>query len=188
MSDELLKRLLNSAEALQFLKDHPEFGGTAPYRAGKRAFSRNANPDVALFMEKLELVRDRLPETQQKVADWFVSLPPREVATRYNVPVKDVYRAYESLRESVEAECKLYRAEQVGGRAGKADLETLPEHCAIATRHFVYRGRKQVVYRVDQNRGPVWVDAGGKIFNPEVQEVLDELHEHAADFLEIEGE
>ncbi len=187
-TDTLLQKLLSDPQALKWLSEHPELGSVDNFRAGRRAFSRNANPDVALFVEKLELVQDLLSEEHQAVSAWFVVMPPREVADRFGVPVKQVYRQFERLREAVEVAFVEYRASQLGARTGKAELETLPELVALASRHFTYRGREEVVYKVAQPEGPAWVDSAGKLFAPEIQDILDELHEHAPGFQALDGE
>jgi hypothetical protein len=186
--DTLLQKLLSDPQALKWLSDHQEFGSVDNYRDGRRAFSRNANPDVQLFVEKLELVQDLLSPEHQAVSAWFVAMPPREVAERFGVPVKEVYRHFERLREAVEVAFVEYRESQLGARSGKASLETLPEHCAIATRYFEYQGRREVVYLVAQPDGEVWCDAQGNIFAEEVQDVLTELHVHAPEFQTLTGE
>jgi hypothetical protein len=183
-----LVKLLCDPNALKWLAEHPEFGGVDNYRAGTRAFCRSGNPEVALFAEKLESVRDRLTDEQRQVADWFVTMAPRDVAKHFGVPVKQVYRQYVVLRQAVDTHYTAMRADKRGARAGRAELETLPEFCALASRHFTYHGREETVYLVQQLAGPVWVDRAGAIFQDEIQDLLDELHEHAAGFEVVEAE
>jgi hypothetical protein len=188
MSDSL-KKLLKSQEALSWLEKHPEFGGPDSYRGGRRAFSKSANPDSALFAEKLATVRDRLPEKHRKSAKWFEqSAPPREISARENLPVTTIYRAYERLKLVVARLYREYQLEQISARTGKVKLDSTPEHCAIATRHLLYRGQVQVVYLVPGETEPIWVDSTGEGFTHEVQELLHALHEHAPEFEALEAE
>ncbi len=183
-----LKKLLADNSALKWLKDNPEFGSVDNYRGGKRAFSRNVNPESAEFVQKLDVIKHRLTPEQSKVADWFLTLAPRDVAIKHDISVKLVYRAYARLRTQVNGLYDRYRDEQVGVRAGAAILDTLPEHCSTASRYFEYGGQTAVVYRVTQESGDIWVDKAGQIFSDEVQDLLNSLHDVVGDFTVLEAE
>lgn len=183
-----LKKLLSDSSALKWLKDNPEFGSVDNYRAGKRAFSRNVNPESAEFVQKLDIVMDNLTPDQAKIAKWFLTLAPRDVSIKFDIPVKSVYRAYARLRIQVNTLYDRYRDEQVGVRTGGASLDTLPEHCATASRYFEYAGQQAVVYRISQEAGEIWVDKAGQIFSDEVQDLLNSLHDVVNDFTVLEAE
>lgn len=173
-----LSKLLKDKDALHWLRKHgPEFDLDS-YRGGKQAFNCKINPEIEVFADKLQLVKDRLPSMYQTYAEYYLNDPPRNVAKKTGIPIKEIYRRYERLRQLVAEEYLAYKAEQVGKRIGKVDLDTEPKHCCIASRTLEYRGQIRHCYLVSpRGHDQVWVDADAMQYPLDVQDLLFLLHE-----------
>lgn len=183
-----LDRLLADPSALRWLEKHPEFGSVDMYKGGTIAFPTWTSPDGALFVQQLEEVYDSLSRRHKRIARAFLRYTPAQLSKRRKLPVKVIYRQYESLRETVRKTWQEQREAQLGYRGNVAALDTLPEYVAVASRTLEHDGQRVHVYKVPAGIRLIWVDAQGRALPDDVQELLDNLHEHAADFQYLDAE
>lgn len=182
-----LDRLLADPAAIKWLEKHPEFSLNS-YRGGNIAFPEWTSPEGRFFVQQLEEVHHLLSRRNKRVARGFLRYTPAELAERRQVPVRVVYRQYERLRRTVRKLWDGSREAQLGARGDAVELDTLPHHVAVATRSLDYHGLQATVYRVPTGDRLVWVDAQSRALPDEVQELLDNLHDYAADFEHLDAE
>jgi hypothetical protein len=171
-----LNKLLEDPKALHWLKKHSDEFSVDEYRGGKRAFNTKVSPELEIFADKLLLVQDRLPPEYQLYATHYLNDPPRNVARKTGLPIKQIYRHYERLRQLVAQEYLAYKAEQRGRRVGKVSLDTLPIYSCTASHTLEYLGTRKNCYLVPYEGEKIWVDENANIFPEEVQEILYEVH------------
>jgi hypothetical protein len=152
-----------------FLPDPIEFGQ-------KRKF---ANQQIA------DLMASQMPFSNphhQRLAELFLSVPPREIAGKLDWPRSLVYSQLRALKRFVLAKHRREKAALLHGRGRDAELEAPPDVIAIDQVSFTLHERTATAYLVSRGNQEFWVDEAGVKFSASVQECLNELEEHREQF------
>lgn len=159
-----------------FLPDPIEFGQ-------KRKFS---NEQIA------GLIAASMPfknKQQQKLAELFLSVPPREIAERLNWDRSKVYSRIRALKRFVTEKHRREKAALLNGRAKSAKLDSTPDRCSIRQVTFELGERRKTAFLIQRDELQFWVDEEGMKYPQVVQDILLEIDEHASTFevLDVEG-
>jgi hypothetical protein len=159
-----------------FLPDPVEFGQ-------KRKFS---NQQIA------DLIASQMPlkdPNQQRLAELFLSIPPREMAAALGWPRSKVYSRLRGLKRNALARHRREKSALINGRGKDAKLDALPATIAIGQAVFHLHEREVTAYLISRDEQLFWVDAAGIKYPAAIQEVLHDLDEHRDVFevLDVNG-
>lgn len=175
-------RALKEPEAAAFIKANPdEFPVNSflpdPVEFGqKRKF---ANENIA------GLIAAAMPfksKQHQKLAELFLSVPPREIAERLGWDRSKVYSRIRSLKHFVIDKQRREKAALLNGRGKDAKLDTHPSLIAYRTIQFELGERQAAAYLIVRDELKFWVDELGVKYPQAVQDILNELDEHVGGF------
>ncbi len=124
----------------------------------------------------------------QKLAELFLSMPPREIADKLGWPRDKVYVRIKQLKQYVLEKHRREKASLVNGRGRSAALEAPPEMVAIRHITLTLGERERTAYLIARDELEFWVDEAGVKFPQSVQEVLHELEEHKDGFEVLNAE
>lgn len=175
-------RAIKDPDAAAFLKAHPEEFPVNSFLPDPVEFGQKrkfANQQIA------DLIASQMPfrdPNQQRLAELFLSVPPRDMAGILGWPRAKVYSRLRALKRFVLTKHRRDKAALLYGRGKDAFLEAAPEAIALETRHFELHDRRAVAYLINRDNQEFWVDDAGVKFPQSVQEVLNELDEHQTEF------
>jgi hypothetical protein len=155
-----LKKNRKEFPSKSFLPDPIEFGSRR----------KHANEQIAL------LIAAQMPfenKQQQRLAELFLSMPPREIARVLRVDRKTIYLRIRALKKFVLERHRAEKAALVHGRG-----EQVPNEAQTRILQFTLNERTEFAYLV----GCWWCDEFGLQFPAEIQDILNELDEHEAGF------
>ena len=175
-------RALKEPAAAAFIEAHPdEFPENSflpdPIEFGQKR--KHANEQIAGLIASYMPFQNR---HHQRLAELFLTVPPREIAGLLGWDRAKVYSRIRQLKKFVADKHRRDKAALVNGRGKPAKLDTLPEICAV--RHVTFRlgEREKTAYLCQRDDLTFWVDAEGVKYPQAVQDVLNELDEHAEAF------
>ena len=181
-------RSLKEPEAVAFIKaNSEEFPQKSflpdPIEFGSRR--KHANENIAGLIAAAMPFKNK---QQQRLAELFLSMPPREIAAELGWDRNKVYLRIRSLKRFVLDKHRKDKAALVNGRGKNARLDTEPQLCAIRQLKFTLHEREKYAYLIARDELQFWVDEAGLKFPQVVQDVLNELDEHAPGFEAIDVE
>jgi len=181
-------RALKEPAAAAFIKAHPE------------EFPQNSFlPDPIEFGQKRKFSNEQIAgliaaympfknKKQQKLAELFLSVPPREIAEQLGWDRSKVYSRLRALKRFVVDKHRREKAALLNGRGKDAKLDTHPTLCAIRRVHFTLGERMAAAYLIVRDENEFWVDELGVKFPQSIQEILNELDEHVDSFEVLDAE
>ncbi len=152
---------------------------------------RSFLPDRTSFRDKIVMARHKVadviaagmpyPEPEQQVlAELILSVTPREIAKIMGITRREAYLRVRALKNYAIKRWKLKRTEAIMARGRKATLT--PAQRAVRTVLFTLGEREEAAHLVRMGALHQWVDGEGKRFTSDVQEILNEIHDHRDGF------
>lgn len=181
-------RALKEPAAVAFLKKHTEeFPQKSflplPIEFGQRR--KFANEQIATLIAAAMPFKNK---QQQKLAELFLSMPPRDIAEALGWDRNKVYLRIRTLKRFVLEQHRRDKAALLNGRGKDAKLDTEPQFCAIRQLKFTLAEREKYAYLISRDDESFWVDEAGIKFPLAIQEVLAELDEHVDGFESLDVE
>jgi hypothetical protein len=175
-------RALKDPTAAKFLKKHAdEFPDKSflpdPIEFGSHR--KHANEQIAT------LIAAHMPfknKKHQRLAELFLTMPPREIAEKLGWDRNTTYLRIRALKRFVLDKNRREKAALVNGRGKDAKLDSEPRFCAVRNLKFTLHEQEKFAYLIQRDEQTFWVDENGVKFPQTVQDVLNELDEHAAGF------
>ncbi len=170
----LWKRAICEPEARKFLKQHSDEFPENSFYPDKIEFSVKRKLHNQQIAELIEAYLPFANREFQQLAKLFLTVPPREIAERLGWPRNKVYQRLRALKNYVLSKHRRDKQQLLGRRTGKLRSTAAPER----TLTFTLNERQAHAFLVDG----VWIDEHGLRFPQTVQDVLNELDEHAPVF------
>lgn len=175
-------RALKDKEAARFLKKHAEEFPEKSFLPDPIEFGqsrKHANEQIA------NLIAAHMPlknKQQQKLAELFLTMPPRDIAEKLGWDRNKVYLRIRALKRFVVEKERKEKAALLNGRVGSSVLAL-----EGFTRKLKFTLHEKDKFAYLTNAGN-WVDEAGALFPAAVQEVLNEVDEHSPgfEFLDVE--
>jgi hypothetical protein len=167
------KQLSKDALVKKFLHKHAD-------EFSKASFLDDTVVSKDYFVAAREQVADLLaglklddPVQQRIRTMWLAGDSIARIAKRVGIPRPDVWFKVQALKRKALRRWRMVRDEITVKTA--IGLECPPELAAQATQQFEYLGRTATVYLIVRDDNRIWVDAAGKAFHPQIQELLNDL-------------
>lgn len=185
----LWARALSEPSARKFLKKHRTEFPEASFVPDDTAFSDSFLPGNKLVFEIVSAGQPYSKPDRQALAElWLQNLPIAEICRRLGWSRRKGYNKLKLLKLHAMTKWRHRRRDLVGGREEAPLLETLPSIAAYRTQTFTLHERSQTVYLIMRGDDPHWVDADGRRFPDEIQEVLHNLDELSPTFEALDVE
>ena len=175
-------RSLKEPQAAAFIKANPEEFPQKSFLPDPIEFGQRrkfANEQIAGLIAAAMPFKNK---QQQKLAELFLSMPPREIAEELGWDRNKVYLRIRSLKRFVTDKHREEKAALINGRGKNARLDTEPQLCAVKQLRFTLAEQEKYAYLINRDDESFWVDEAGVKFTAPIQEVLNELDEHADSF------
>ncbi len=175
-------RALKERDAAAFIKANPEEFPQKSFLPDPIEFGQRrkfANEQIATLIAAAMPLKNK---QQQRLAELFLSMPPREIAEKLGWDRNKVYLRIRSLKRFVLDKHRRDKAELINGRGKDAKLDTEPKYCSVRNIMFTLGEREKYAYLISRDELTFWVDEEGVKFPQSVQDVLNELDEHAPEF------
>lgn len=177
-------RALKDKDAAKFLKKHAEEFPTKsflpdPIEFGNRR--KHANEQIATLIAAHMPLKNK---QMQKLAELFLTMPPREIAEELGWDRNKVYLRIRALKRFV---VEKERREKEGLIDGRTNAVVPGKDLNDYSRKVKFTLHEQEKYAYLTTKLG-WVDEEGAQFPPLVQDVLNELEEHTEgfEFLDVE--
>ena len=175
-------RALKDKDAAKFLKKHADEFPTKsflpdPIEFGNRR--KHANEQIATLIAAHMPLKNK---QQQKLAELFLTMPPREIAEKLGWDRNKVYLRLRALKRFVIEKERREKEALVNGRQGSTQLA---DEGFTRKLKFTLHEKEKFAYL---SVAGCWLDEEGAKFPQAVQDVLNELDEHSAgfEFLDVE--
>ncbi len=178
-------RLLADKESREWIREHEDelpFTGYLPYSTN---YTKIRGHDAKYVMDTIEAGMPYTKPAMQKLAELYLQLPPRQVATELGLDRSQVYERIRDLKTLAFRKLAKSNDKLINARDGKADLDAPPSFVFLKQRRLSYRDQVRVVYFVE--RFAAWVDESGALFPAEIQDILNNYEEDVAMHAQDEG-
>lgn len=184
---QLWKRVLESKEAQRFFADHPDI---APNHSLPQnvLFSAELSDRQKVYAELIPFVLDDLPENHRQVAELYLQMAPSEMARELGITRLEAYHAVRRMKRAIVNTANDKRDKLRGARKERVDLDTVPETAARRTLKFTRGDIEQFAYLIDRDGDLQWVDANGRPFLDDVQDILFNLDAVSSNFEALDVE
>lgn len=174
MSSNLYKRIQQDKAAQEFIEKHKDEFRPNSYKDQPISHYERVQPNRFI----VEIIRDCMPfkrADRQELAELFLQMTPSKIAAVKGWSDRKTYKKLYRLKQFATRIYQRKRDALLNARSSDRGLETLPEYVALRKLYFSFANREQEVFLVELNGQETWVDAVGKPFQEEIQEVLHNL-------------
>lgn len=181
-------RALKEREAATFIKKNSEEFPQKSFLPDPIEFGQRrkfANEQIAALIAAAMPFKNK---QHQRLAELFLSMPPRDIANELGWDRNKVYLRIRALKRFVMDRQRREKAALINGRGKSAQLDTEPQYCATKQLKFTLGERERFAYQITRDETVFWVDDAGLKFPQAVQDVLNEIDEHsdAFEMLDVE--
>ncbi len=154
-------------------------------------------PDTTCFKDKIVLAREKLADIiadgqpypdpkQQTLSELVLVHTPRVIAKMLKIPRREAYLRIRALKRAALKAWEGKRQAALNARGRRARLPEAPEGIALRTIRFESGEREIYAYEIQLTSERTWLDAEGKRFTPDVQEILNNLEKYKVNFTTLE--
>jgi hypothetical protein len=184
----LWARVLDEKKSRAWLRQHADEFPEASFLPDDVAFKDKASSHQEFFADVLTALLPKLKGDDRKVAKLYLRTHPARIAEELGWQRKDVYLAIRRLKSRAIREWRAKLNDATLERVENLELDAPPSAVAIRTVKFTLYENERHAFLVSRDGEELWVDEAGAVFADDVQEILHDLPQHAADFSVVDVE